>query len=502
MALPTIHFIVPVFNEALNVPGLLESFRALAARLADRFAASFVIVDDGSRDGTPDLLVAGKGDLALVVLGAAVNQGPGAAFARGFAHLAPSLRDDDWVVTMEGDNTSRDELVEQMLVRTREGYDVVLASPYMYGGSITNTSFLRTFLSYGANIFMKEILELRGIMTMSSFFRLYRGTVVRRLQRLYGPGIVERTGFDCMVELLMKLVFTRTTLSEVPMVLDTARRRGKSKMKVLRAMRDLLTLIRHKNRWKRMAVQAAKEERGPGLPASHEHYDHYTPEMASRLDGFYGCLESSQAMRIARWVEGRSILDVGCGFGTLVENLRLAGFDAVGVDMLADCVAEGRKRYPKADLRVATSERLDFADKSFDTVILKDTIHHVLAEAELASFLSDVRRVCRKRLIVMDPNPTVILRAARWAIGHVDPICAPGEARSAMQSAGFEIVHQEFHETIAFPLSGGYVGKPLVPKGPIGDWVLSIDRGMLRLLRGLGIERHLCWRYMIVGAVP
>src|SRR5262249_23653995 len=150
-----------------------------------------------------------------------------------------------WVATMEGDNTSRHELVLQMLRRTDEGYDVVLASPYMYGGGMINTSFLRTFLSYGANIFMKEILELRGILTMSSFFRLHSGTIIRRLQACYGPGIVERTGFDCMVEMLMKMVYLDVALSEVAMVLDTSRRRGKSKMKIIRSMRDLLTLVRH-----------------------------------------------------------------------------------------------------------------------------------------------------------------------------------------------------------------------------------------------------------------
>lgn len=502
MVVPTIHFIVPVYNEALNIPNLLASFRALSERLAGRFTTAFVVVDDGSRDGTPDLLADGSGALTLTVLRSATNRGPGVAFARGFSHIAPVLADHDWVITMEGDNTSRYELVEQMLLRTLEGYDVVLASPYMYGGSIINTSFLRTFLSYGANVFMKELLEIRGIMTMSSFFRLYRGEVVRRLQGLYGPGIVERRGFDCMVELLMKMVYLQTSLSEVPMVLDTARRQGKSKMKVFRAMRDLLTLIRHKRRWKTLArADIASPREAGALPADHEHYNHYTPEMAERLDGFYGRLEASQAERIAHWVAGTSVLDIGCGFGALVENLRQRGFEAAGVDMLPDCIDVGRKRYPKADLRLATSETLPFSDKSFDTIVLKDTIHHIFAEAELTSFLKQARRICRYRLIVMDPNPTYILRTARRLIGHVDPVCAPIEARSALQSAGFRILHQEFHETVAFPLSGGYVGIPLVPNGRAGDFVFALDRLVLRLLRAVGIERHFCWRYLIVGAL-
>src|ERR1700704_3856744 len=98
------------------------------------------------------------------------NRGPGAAFATGFALFHGRLSPADWVVTIEGDNTSRVELLGQMLTRAQEGFDVVLASPYLYGGGIVNTSLWRTVLSHVANLFVKEALGLHGIMTMSSFF--------------------------------------------------------------------------------------------------------------------------------------------------------------------------------------------------------------------------------------------------------------------------------------------------------------------------------------------
>jgi dolichol-phosphate mannosyltransferase len=246
----SIAFLVPVYNEAENIPSLIEAFRSLAREFSGRLAPRFVVVDDGSRDQTAASLGRLKGDLDLSVLVHPENRGPGRAFATGFEFLAPGLGPDDWIVTMEGDNTSRHELVAQMLKRTEEGYDIVLASPYLYGGGIVNTSFLRTFLSYGANIVMKEILEIRGIMTMSSFFRLYRGSAIKRLQACYGPGIIDRDGFDCMVELLMKTSYLKLSLSEVAMVLDTSRRKGRSKMKLLRAMWDLATLAGCKRRWK------------------------------------------------------------------------------------------------------------------------------------------------------------------------------------------------------------------------------------------------------------
>jgi ubiquinone/menaquinone biosynthesis C-methylase UbiE len=220
--------------------------------------------------------------------------------------------------------------------------------------------------------------------------------------------------------------------------------------------------------------------------------------MARRLDGPFGFVEASFADRVAPWIAGQRVLDVGCGFGSLANNLRLKGFDAVGVDMLDEFIEIGKGRYPAADLRVVQDATLPFPDKSFDTVVLKDTIHHVFAEGDLAAFLTDLNRVCRQRIIVIDPNPTLILRISRRLIGHVDPVCSPQSASDALKEAGFKVIHKEFHEILGFPLSGGYVGRPLIPLA-LAPAIGQVDRAALGMLRALGIEQHICWRYMLVG---
>jgi dolichol-phosphate mannosyltransferase len=246
-----LYLVVPLFDEEANLPRLFASFERLReAPLADG-PPRLVLVDDGSRDATASLCtaLATRGGFDLALLRQGTNQGPGRAFTRAFEHLAPLLRDEDWVATLEGDNTSRVELIQRMFVRAAEGFEVVLASPYIYGGAILKTVTLRVFVSYVANVFLKESLGLRGIFTMSSFFRLHRGSVVRRLQAHYGPGILERAGFECMVEMLIKLVHLRATLSEVPMVLDTSLREGRSKMSVTRTTFAYLGLWGDKRRW-------------------------------------------------------------------------------------------------------------------------------------------------------------------------------------------------------------------------------------------------------------
>jgi dolichol-phosphate mannosyltransferase len=247
----TLFVLVAVLDESPNIPRLVANLARLADSLRGEMECRALFVDDGSTDGTADRIRQEAGSLAVEVLRHDVNLGPGRAFATGFRHLAPRLADADWVATMEGDNTSRVETLLQMLVRRREGFEVVLASPYMYGGGLSHTSLLRLFLSHVANGLIKELLGIHGILTMSSFFRLYSAPVLKRLQARYGDAVLETPGFECMVELLAKLIEVDATISEVAMPLDGSQRLGKSKMKIVRTIRGYVRAFRLGRKWRR-----------------------------------------------------------------------------------------------------------------------------------------------------------------------------------------------------------------------------------------------------------
>ncbi len=247
---PNFYIIVPVLNEAGNLTRLFESFQVIDTRFQQNYNPQFILVDDGSTDETEEVVEKLAQNLNFTYLKHEVNLGPGKAFGTAFAYLADKLKDDDWVATMEGDNTSRIELLEQFFVRKDEGYDVILASPYMYGGGIINTSPIRTFLSNMANIFVKEFLGIHGILTVSSFYRLYKGNVIKKLQNKYTPEILELEGFECMVELLLKMIYLEETISEIPLVLDTSLRVGKSKMKIMRTIGGYFKVWAHKKKWR------------------------------------------------------------------------------------------------------------------------------------------------------------------------------------------------------------------------------------------------------------
>jgi dolichol-phosphate mannosyltransferase len=250
----SLYVVVPVFNEAPNLARLLDGLRAVG-REAAGFDFSVVLVDDGSTDETPDLAHELSGELDLTVLQHDTNRGPGHAFGTAFEYLASHIRSDDFVVTMEGDNTSRTELIGAMLRRAEEGHDAVFASPYMYGGGILHTNATRVMLSHIANTVVKELLRVHGLLTVSSFFRLYRGASLRRLQECYGERIVERDGFESMIEVVMKMMYLRMSISELPMVLDTTRRAGKSKLNTRRTAVGYLTLVSRKRAWQQRAAE-------------------------------------------------------------------------------------------------------------------------------------------------------------------------------------------------------------------------------------------------------
>jgi dolichol-phosphate mannosyltransferase len=123
-----IHVVVPVFNEAGNVVGMLEGIRERIEPLG--LPHRIVLVDDGSTDGTAQLVrEASRPESPIEVVSHPKNLGPGAAFRTGFLHVLKTAAPLDVVVTMEGDRTSDPGVLPRMLHRVwEEGDDIVLAS--------------------------------------------------------------------------------------------------------------------------------------------------------------------------------------------------------------------------------------------------------------------------------------------------------------------------------------------------------------------------------------
>jgi dolichol-phosphate mannosyltransferase len=224
----TLVFVVPVYNEAENLPRLLADFEARPALFQN--GGRLVLVDDGSTDGTRGLLGAYCGPVRVEVVRLECNQGPGAAFRAGFEAVLADCADDTLVVTLEGDTTSDLDALPLMLRRAEAGAGLVVADWQM-----VNVGAMRRLLSHSAGFVVRQALGLKA-KTVSSFFRVYRVSTLRLGFERYGDDFVREAGFACKAEILVKLTALGVRVEEVPVPLDWSRRLGKSKMPVLRTM--------------------------------------------------------------------------------------------------------------------------------------------------------------------------------------------------------------------------------------------------------------------------
>lgn len=230
-----IHFVFPVYNESLNIPRVIQDLDQLEEIVAPVSASThFLFIDDGSTDDTVvQLNKVGRQNLSVISHGQ--NKGPGAAFQTAFSHLLENnLNPEDLIITLEGDATSDPAVLERMLNRSSEGDDIILASPYLYGGGFSAVNKSRILLSHFANFLFKLILNIHGLATFSCFFRIYRGSALLQLNAAYPNAIVTCNGFDCAAEIIVKAVRNHLAISEVPFKVDWSRRKGRSKMKIVK----------------------------------------------------------------------------------------------------------------------------------------------------------------------------------------------------------------------------------------------------------------------------
>src|SRR5215203_5534091 len=101
---PEISVVIPVRNEALNVPALYDELTTTLEGFGHRY--EIILIDDGSTDQTFELLADLQArDPRLRIIRFRRNFGQTAGFAAGFAHARGR-----YIVTMDGDlqNDARD----------------------------------------------------------------------------------------------------------------------------------------------------------------------------------------------------------------------------------------------------------------------------------------------------------------------------------------------------------------------------------------------------------
>jgi dolichol-phosphate mannosyltransferase len=210
---------IPTYNEAGNIEGLLEQL------LASDPALGCVIVDDNSPDGTAervqDIAAAHPGRVHLVR-----REGRGGRASAGIRGLQEAVRlQPEYVAEMDAD-LSHDPAYLPAFLEAIADCDVVVGSRFVPGGRDSDRGPVRKAVSVASNLVFRLILglELRDI---GSGFKLYRREVLEALpwDDFYSCGIA------ISMEEIFRIVKQGYRVKEVPIVF-VDRHAGQSKLRL------------------------------------------------------------------------------------------------------------------------------------------------------------------------------------------------------------------------------------------------------------------------------
>jgi dolichol-phosphate mannosyltransferase len=182
-----------------------------------------LVVDDGSPDGTGDLVKAVAAELPDVhLLSRAAKSGLGSAYRAGFTWGLE--RGYDACIEIDADFSHDPAALPSLVAPLEAGFDVAIGSRYVEGGSIPNWAWHRHLLSRGGNIYASKVLGL-GVADSTAGYRAYSAAMLRRLDLER----IRAEGYGFQIEMTYRARQNGAAITEVP-ISFVDREAGESKM--------------------------------------------------------------------------------------------------------------------------------------------------------------------------------------------------------------------------------------------------------------------------------
>ncbi|HVB94130.1 MAG TPA: polyprenol monophosphomannose synthase [Acidimicrobiales bacterium] len=212
--------VIPTYNEAENIEGVLHKVRGA---LPD---ATVLVVDDGSPDGTGDMVEKVGTQIGNIeVLRRSEKAGLGSAYRAGFRWGLD--RGFDVCVEMDADLSHDPDALPDLvapLSGAGSGVELVIGSRYVPGGSIPKWAWHRRLLSRGGNVYASALLGL-GVTDSTAGFRAYAATVLNRI----ALDSIRAEGYGFQIEMTYQAKRAGAAIVEVP-IRFVDRTKGESKM--------------------------------------------------------------------------------------------------------------------------------------------------------------------------------------------------------------------------------------------------------------------------------
>ncbi|WP_022834912.1 polyprenol monophosphomannose synthase [Salisaeta longa] len=211
--------IIPTYNEAQNIEAVLEAVLQQPGRL------SVLVIDDGSPDGTAELVTArqARHPERIHLIQREGKLGLGTAYLRGFQFALQ--RSYTYICEMDADLSHDPEDLPRLVGPVRSGSaDLAIGSRYVGGVRVINWPLTRLMLSYGAGVYTRLITGL-PVQDVTAGFKCFHRRVLERIDL----DRVRSNGYAFQVEMHYRTWRAGFDIVEVPVVF-TERTEGQSKM--------------------------------------------------------------------------------------------------------------------------------------------------------------------------------------------------------------------------------------------------------------------------------
>jgi len=184
---PKYSFVIPAFNESARIPATLHS--VVACIRAKGWSAEVIVVNDGSRDTTADLVRAFARTASEVrLVENPGNRGKGYSVRCGMLQALGEV-----VLFTDSDLSAPIEEAERLFAAIEQGADIAIGSRWLEKGRQTHRQPLyRQFFGRCFNAVTRGVMGLRFADTQCGFKAFTRAAA----QTVFQLQTIERWGFD------------------------------------------------------------------------------------------------------------------------------------------------------------------------------------------------------------------------------------------------------------------------------------------------------------------
>jgi len=223
-----VSIVIPCYNEEAILDHNLNMIIKYLNDISFKYKWEIILINDGSTDQTGKIADDFENQYSNIrVIHHPTNLNLGNALKTGFKNAKGDI-----IVVMDIDLSYSNDHIEKLVEKLVESTaDIVIASPYMLGGKVTDVPFTRKIMSRWVNGFMR-IASQDKYHTYTGMVRAYRKDFIQTLN-------LKTKDYEINPEILYKAMILRARIVEIPAHLDWTEQnkykgKRKSSIKVLR----------------------------------------------------------------------------------------------------------------------------------------------------------------------------------------------------------------------------------------------------------------------------